>query len=158
MSTTTTITAAQAAERAGVSIDTVRDAIKAGRLKAFQPNGKHGRYRIPPEAVDRWVNTPAVTEGLDADGYPLPLSQEDRQRAMLDEPGREPDFTFFRDRAEFLTQVRNPLTGRPTSYSWDMKPIFERYISARLGGQSVAEARESSGYNKRIDPDEGWDL
>jgi hypothetical protein len=154
----------EAAERADKHINTLRTAIKRGDLRAMRPTPPNGALYVYDADLDAWLNTPAVPavddDGfpLDADGYAAPMSEEDRQRVMLADPNREPDFSFFRDRAEFLTPVGNPLTGGHITYSWAMKPIFERYISARLGGQSVAEARESSGYNKRIDPDEGWDL
>lgn len=45
----------EAAEMLGVSVDTIRRAIKSGRLKAFQLNDR-GNYRIPMEEIERFMN------------------------------------------------------------------------------------------------------
>lgn len=45
----------EAAEMLGVSVDTVRRAIKSGTLKAFQIN-KGGNYRIPIEEIERFMS------------------------------------------------------------------------------------------------------
>ena len=39
----------------GVSIDTIRRAIKSGSIKAFQIN-RSGNYRIPLDEIDRFMN------------------------------------------------------------------------------------------------------
>lgn len=45
----------EAAEILGVSVDTIRRAIKSGSLKAFQIN-KGGNYRIPIEEIERFMS------------------------------------------------------------------------------------------------------
>lgn len=45
----------EASQIIGVSVDTVRRAIKAGSLKAFQLNRSGGIYRISTEEIDRFI-------------------------------------------------------------------------------------------------------
>ena len=51
------LTCEQVAEIAKCSIYCVREAIKAGKLKAFKP-GK--QYVVSPEGVEEWVKSCAV--------------------------------------------------------------------------------------------------
>jgi len=56
------LTVAEVAERIGMSQDTVRDAIRRGHLRAFQPGGRRGRLLIPLDAFADWVSKPALVE------------------------------------------------------------------------------------------------
>lgn len=56
------LTVAEAAQRSRMSHDTIRDAIKRGDLRAFQPNGHRGRLLIPLDAFADWVSRPALVE------------------------------------------------------------------------------------------------
>jgi excisionase family DNA binding protein len=157
----------EAAEHARTSHDTIRRAARRGDLKAYRPGGGRAPLKIRLEDLEAWMcETPAekiaaLTDALpkDADGYTLASAVRDeeyRARVMLAEPDREPDWTFYRTRAEFLTQVSDPITGH-TLCSYDLLPIYERYVAARHAGQDTATARRTSGYNDRIDPDFGWE-
>ncbi len=50
---------ADVAETFGVSVKTVVMWIKAGKLRAIQPSGENGKYRIPASEVTRLQGQPA---------------------------------------------------------------------------------------------------
>ena len=45
----------EASQAIGVSIDTIRRAIKSGSIKAFQVN-RSGNYRIPVDEIERFIH------------------------------------------------------------------------------------------------------
>lgn len=54
------LTTAEVAEESGYSIEHVRDAVRSGELRAFQPGGQKGRIRIPRSEMQKWLTRPAA--------------------------------------------------------------------------------------------------
>lgn len=54
------LTLQQVSERSGFGLSTVRRAIRAGALRASQPNGPRGRLLVVEEDLDDWLSTPAA--------------------------------------------------------------------------------------------------
>lgn len=52
----------EAAAQVGLSVDTIRDAIKAGKLRAYRPGGgTRGHLLVSPYDLEAWVcKSPAV--------------------------------------------------------------------------------------------------
>lgn len=59
----------EAAAVVGLSIDTIRDAIKSGRLRAYRPGGgTRGHFLISNEDLDDWVlRSPCSPERSEAE-------------------------------------------------------------------------------------------
>jgi excisionase family DNA binding protein len=49
------VTAQQVADKLGVSIETVRNWLKSGRLRGFMPGGTKSGWRIRESEVERFV-------------------------------------------------------------------------------------------------------
>jgi excisionase family DNA binding protein len=54
------LTTSQVAEESGYTVEHVRDAVRSGELRAFQPGGRKGRIRIPRSEMEKWLTRPAT--------------------------------------------------------------------------------------------------
>jgi excisionase family DNA binding protein len=89
------MTVNEAAEWAGKHPQTIRDAIKAGALRAYQAGGvKNGRIRIEFADLDRWLNTPyhaQRTEPVVEPDWTSPRPEDAERIEMMRREGFPPD-------------------------------------------------------------------
>jgi hypothetical protein len=150
----TGLSLAEAARRAKVHPNTLRNAIAAKNLKAAQPNGRGAALRIFERDLSAWLHKPAVVTDDDWDDDFVNILRADTSMT----PHWDLDLGGRGDVID-LGQTLVDHEGGRHRVSAGMAAVFRRYDAARAEGMSVAQSRQAAGYDNLLDIlADGWSV